>query len=79
MAGCAHKSRGVANIERNNMVVIQAGAVENEGYSWMSSYIIDRATKECYTQLSMYSVIKTDCTKLKIVPEAAKVLKEIGI
>lgn len=79
-AGCAHqKTRNVANIENNNMITIQAGAIESEGHSWQSTYIIDRVTKECYTQLSMYSVIKTDCNRLKSIPEAARALREAGI
>ena len=80
LGGCATKqSRDVAAIKDNNIVVIPAGYLKTEGYSWMSNYVIDKATKECFTQLTMHSVVKTDCVKLKALPEAAAVLKEIGI
>lgn len=80
LGACASRGeRNVAATKENNLIVIPAGTLQSEGYSWMSNYVIDKATKECYTQLTMYSAIKTDCVKLKDVPEASKALKEIGL
>ncbi|HVJ64243.1 MAG TPA: hypothetical protein VM901_03210 [Bdellovibrionota bacterium] len=78
-AGCAHKkTRSTASLEQNNMITIPMGFITSQGADWDSAYIIDKNTKECYTQLSMHSVIRTDCKLIKNNPEYARQLREAG-
>jgi hypothetical protein len=80
ISGCAATKYGsTASGEKDNLIAISSGTLNSGNAQWLSYYVIDKTIKECYSQLTMYSAVKIECQKLKVIPAANKILKDIGL
>jgi hypothetical protein len=79
-SGCAVTQYGaIATKKADNLQVISSGTLKNGHAELFSFYVIDKTIRECFTMLTIYSAVKIDCAKLKTIPEAQRILQEIGI